>query len=52
MKADRLAMSEVVLLEPKMFTDERGVFFEIVNRRQHDEAVGRTPINVEVCFTL
>jgi len=41
MKATRLAIPDVILLEPKVFGDERGFFFESFNQRQFEEAVGR-----------
>ncbi|GJL74198.1 dTDP-4-dehydrorhamnose 3,5-epimerase [Nitrosomonas sp.] len=41
MKATQLAIPEVILLEPKVFGDERGFFFESFNQRQFDQAVGR-----------
>jgi dTDP-4-dehydrorhamnose 3,5-epimerase len=41
MKAERLAIPEVVLFEPRVFADERGFFFESFNQRSFDEAVGR-----------
>ncbi len=40
MKATRLAISDVILFEPKVFGDERGFFFESFNQRQFEEAVG------------
>lgn len=40
MKATRLAIPEVVLLEPKVFGDERGFFFESYNERAFCEATG------------
>ncbi|MCE4068984.1 MULTISPECIES: dTDP-4-dehydrorhamnose 3,5-epimerase [Pseudomonas] len=42
MKATRLAIPEVVLLEPKVFGDDRGFFFESYNHRQFEEAIGRS----------
>lgn len=42
MKATRLAIPEVVLLEPKVFGDGRGFFFESYNHRQFEEAIGRS----------
>ena len=39
MKATRLAIPDVVLLEPKVFVDERGFFFESFNQRKFDEAM-------------
>jgi dTDP-4-dehydrorhamnose 3,5-epimerase len=41
MKAERLAIPEVVLFEPRVFADERGFFFESFNQRSFDQAVGR-----------
>jgi dTDP-4-dehydrorhamnose 3,5-epimerase len=41
MKATRLAIPDVILLEPRVFGDERGFFFESFNHRQFEEAVGR-----------
>ena len=40
MKASRTAMPEVVVLEPKVFADERGFFFESYNRRTFHKATG------------
>lgn len=42
MKATRLAIPQVVLIEPKVFGDERGFFFESFNHAQFEEAIGRT----------
>lgn len=41
MKVTSLAISDVVLFEPRVFGDERGFFFESFNQRQFEEAVGR-----------
>ncbi len=41
MKAMPLALPEVVLLEPKVFGDRRGSFFESYNHAQFEEAIGR-----------
>lgn len=41
MKVTPLAIPEVLLIEPKVFGDERGVFFESFNQRAFEEAVGR-----------
>jgi len=41
MKATRLAIPEVVLIEPKVFGDDRGFFFESFNQQQFEEAIGR-----------
>lgn len=41
MKATRLAIPDVVLLEPKVFGDDRGFFFESFNQQRFEEAIGR-----------
>jgi dTDP-4-dehydrorhamnose 3,5-epimerase len=41
MKATQLAIPDVVLLEPKLFGDERGFFFESFNQRQFEQLTGR-----------
>lgn len=38
MRATRLAIPDVVLIEPKVFGDARGFFFESFNQRAFDEA--------------
>lgn len=40
MKATRLAIPDVVLIEPKVFGDARGFFFESFNQKAFDEATG------------
>ena len=40
MKATPLAIPEVVLLEPRVFGDARGFFFESFNQAQFEAAVG------------
>ena len=40
MKATRLAIPDVVLIEPKVFGDSRGFFFESFNQKAFDEATG------------
>ena len=40
MKATRLAIPEVVLIEPKVFGDARGFFFESFNQHAFNEATG------------
>lgn len=42
MKATPLAIPDVILLEPRVFGDERGFFFESFNQRRFEEIVGRT----------
>jgi len=41
MQATRLAIPEVVLIEPKVFGDDRGFFFESFNQARFEEAIGR-----------
>lgn len=41
MKATSLKIPEVVLLEPRVFGDDRGFFFESYNRRAFAEATGQ-----------
>ena len=45
MKATRLAIPDVLLIEPKIFGDDRGFFFESFNQNLFEEAIGR-----KVCF--
>jgi dTDP-4-dehydrorhamnose 3,5-epimerase len=40
MKVTPTALPEVLILEPKVFGDDRGFFMESYNRRAFDEAVG------------
>ncbi len=42
MKATRLEIPDVVLLEPQVFGDDRGFFFESFSQRRFEEAVGRS----------
>jgi dTDP-4-dehydrorhamnose 3,5-epimerase len=41
LKAFRLAIPDVVLIEPLVFSDERGFFFESFNRKTFEKAIGR-----------
>lgn len=41
MKVTPLAIPDVVLLEPKIFGDDRGFFFESFNQREFEKAIGR-----------
>jgi dTDP-4-dehydrorhamnose 3,5-epimerase len=41
MKATRLKIADVVLLEPAVFGDDRGFFFESFNQAQFEAAIGR-----------
>ena len=40
MKATPLAVPEVLLLEPRVFTDDRGWFYESFNARSFAQATG------------
>ena len=40
MKATPTAISEVIILEPKVFGDDRGFFFESFNARSFEQATG------------
>jgi len=40
-KATALAIPDVLIIEPKVFGDERGFFFESFNRSQFAELIGR-----------
>lgn len=42
MKTTPLTISEVVLIEPKVFGDERGFFFESFNQARFEESIGRS----------
>jgi dTDP-4-dehydrorhamnose 3,5-epimerase len=42
MKVTPLAIADVLLLEPRIFEDERGHFYESFNQRSFEEAMGRT----------
>ena len=42
MKVERTAIDGVLMLEPKVFGDERGFFMESFNQQRFDEAVGST----------
>lgn len=41
MKAVPLAIPDVILLEPTVFGDDRGFFFESFNQRRFEEIIGR-----------
>ncbi|MDX9706039.1 MAG: dTDP-4-dehydrorhamnose 3,5-epimerase [Azospira sp.] len=43
MKATRLSIPDVILLEPRVFGDDRGFFFESYNRTAFREAAGLDP---------
>jgi dTDP-4-dehydrorhamnose 3,5-epimerase len=42
MKAISLAIPEVMVIEPRVFGDARGFFFESFNQRHFEEAIGRS----------
>ncbi len=42
MKAIPLAIPDVMLIEPKVFGDERGFFFESFNQVRFEEAIGKS----------
>ena len=42
MKVTRLAIDDVAVVEPKVFGDARGFFFESFNQRKFDAAIGRS----------
>jgi dTDP-4-dehydrorhamnose 3,5-epimerase len=42
MKATPLTIPDVLLIEPKVFSDERGFFFESFNQAQFEAAVGKS----------
>lgn len=42
MKATPQTIPDVLLLEPRVFEDERGFFYESYNQKAFDEAVGRS----------
>lgn len=44
MKATPLEIPEVILIEPKVFGDARGFFFESFNQRAFSEAIGRNNV--------
>lgn len=41
MKAIPTAIKDLLIIEPKVFGDDRGFFFESYNKRQFTEAIGR-----------
>ena len=47
MKATRLAIPDVVLIEPKVFGDARGFFFESFNQKAFNEATGTNHVFVQ-----
>lgn len=47
MKATPLAIADVILLEPQVFEDERGFFFESFNQQTFERACGQAKIFVQ-----
>lgn len=47
MKATSLAIPDVLLIEPRLFGDDRGFFFESFNQAQFDAFVGREVVFVQ-----
>ena len=45
MKVVSTAIPELLIIEPKVFGDDRGFFFESFNRRRFAEHVVRVPIS-------
>jgi dTDP-4-dehydrorhamnose 3,5-epimerase len=44
MKATPLAIPDVILLEPKVFGDDRGFFFESFSQAKFEAAIGSEPV--------
>jgi dTDP-4-dehydrorhamnose 3,5-epimerase len=42
MKVERLAVPDVLIIEPTVFGDDRGFFFESFNQRRFEETIGRS----------
>lgn len=42
MKVEPLAVPDVVVIEPAVFGDDRGFFFESFNQRRFEEAIGKS----------
>ena len=40
MKVTRLSIPDVLLIEPQVFNDDRGFFFESFNQERFEKAVG------------
>jgi dTDP-4-dehydrorhamnose 3,5-epimerase len=47
MKATRLAIPDLILLEPKVFGDARGFFMESYNQRVFHQATGLSPVFIQ-----
>lgn len=42
MRATKLAIPDIVLLEPRKFADDRGFFLEVFNQKEFEEIIGQT----------
>lgn len=42
MQATPLSIPDIVLIEPRVFADERGFFFESFNQQRFEESIGRS----------
>lgn len=42
MKVERLAVPDVLIIEPTVFGDDRGFFFESFNQRRFEDTIGRS----------
>lgn len=47
MNAIKTAIPDVIIIEPKVFGDTRGVFYESYNQRQFQELTGLAPVFVQ-----
>lgn len=47
MKATALKIKEVILIEPRIFPDDRGFFYESFNQQQFEEIVGKATTFVQ-----
>ena len=47
MKAIPLTIPDIIIFEPKVFEDDRGVFFESFNLKNFEEITGITPTFVQ-----
>ena len=47
MNASPLAISDIILFDPKVFSDERGLFFESYNQKVFERATGLSPVFVQ-----
>ena len=43
MRVTPLAIPDVILIEPTIYSDDRGYFFESYNQKQFEEATGLSP---------